>query len=319
MIRIDEFRKKMNGIFRKCGSARKLMGGLFRRWRREKKLLYGYTWRLRSVGRGVTSNKAAQYLTEHQRGLVFITGSGRSGTQLVWELLKKTGRVTVHHEPNFSEDVATMDLLRRDSKKAKKYWRYFRNREVYKRWIQDPENLYAEVNGTIRYQLPAIRELYPQAYSILLVRDGRDVIRSIMGLPQFYNRASRGAFALGPLSGDKYLARWGNMSRFEKVCWSWMETNQFLMQWIPENRIIKLETIVSDWSYFDQFLSRELKISMGYEQWRSVVMRLSRNATKSKDSRGLYRFSAWEGWTEWEKSKFKEICGSTMEKLGYTI
>lgn len=283
--------------------------------RREARLTWGRAWHLRSklIPRSV-KQKAAGYLEENQENLVFVLGSGRSGTQLISDLLDQAGMAAVFHEPNFNEDVGTMDIQRRDEDLAERYWREFRSVKVYRRWMAAPgATIYGEVNGTIRYQAPAIKKLYPKAKMLLMVRDGRGVVRSVMGWPQFYNPGSKGAYALEPLPGDPYLAEWHSMSRFEKMCWSWRDTNEFLMRWIPESHWLRLEWITSDFDYLTKHFSRNVGVETSIEKWQSIVSRKSHNASRE------YGFPAWEEWTTEQKESFVRICGGTMRRLGYQI
>lgn len=246
--------------------------------------------------------------------MIFITGSGRSGTQLLSDLLNSTGSAKVFHEPNFWEDVGTMDSLRKDAELSVRYWEDFRSLEVYRRWTEKPKtHFYCEVNGTIRYQVPAIKKIYPNSKMLMVARDGRGVVRSVMGWSQFYGPGSKGEHALSPLPNDRYFAEWSQMSRFEKICWSWNDTHEFLMRQIPDDHRLQLERLTSDFDYFTERFSKYIGIEIPYDGWVAIVSKKSRNATKE------YAFPEWEGWSEEQKKGFIRICGQTMSKLGYVI
>lgn len=241
-------------------------------------------------------------------------GSGRSGTQLITDLLDRSGKAVVFHEPNFNEDVGTMDILRRDLQQAVRYWQEYRAVELYQRWINAPEGMmYGEVNGTIRYQTPAIKQLFPKAKIVLMTRDGRGVVRSIMGWKAFYSPHSKGAYALEPLPGDPFLQQWPQMCRFEKMCWGWRDTYELLMQYIPETHWLTLEKSTTDFDYFNQRFLQNVGLDVPYEVWQQRVTRKSNNASKQ------YGFPAWNDWSEEQKQQFIHICGATMHKLGYSL
>lgn len=277
--------------------------------------LWGKAWRLRArLILPSARDQARIFLSEHQDKMIFITGTGRSGTQLLSDLLAATGSARVFHEPNFLEDVGTMDAIRRDPELAVRYWKEFRSQEVYRRWMEAPHlPYYSEVNGTIRYQIPAIKTIYPDSKLLMVGRDGRGVIRSVMGWPQFYGPGSKGAYALSPLPRDPYLEEWPRMSRFEKVCWSWNDTHEFLMRQIPENHRLQLEQLTRDYEYFAESFSQYIGIEIPYEVWNGVVSIRSRNATRE------YGFPEWKDWTDEQKKAFVRICGETMSKLGYAM
>lgn len=283
--------------------------------RLEVSLAWGRTWRVRSkFGSSVAKKTANKFLGDNQERLLFVTGSGRSGTQLISDLLNKSGVSSVFHEPNFKEDVGTMDQLRRNQNLAELYWREFRGLEVYRRWISNPQaHAYGEVNGTIRYQVPAIKHLYPKAKLFLMVRDGRGVVRSVMGMPQFYRPGSKGAFALSPLQNDPIIEEWDGMSRFEKMCWSWRESNEFLMEYIPASHWLQLERVTTDYDYFTRHLSNNIDMQIPYKIWEATVSNRSRNASAA------YKYPSWEDWSCDQKRVYVRICGETMAKFGYEI
>lgn len=281
---------------------------------RQVSLLRGHAWKLRSMI--ISSDlryEANDFLEKNQERLFFIVGSGRSGTQLISDLLAVPKQTVVFHEPNFREDVVTMESLRQNTDLAIQYWQSYRSIEVYKRWLKAGVRYYGEVNGTIRYQTPAIKGLYPRASFLLMSRDGRGVVRSVMGWHQFYGNNSKGAYALSPLEGDEYFDCWSGMSRFEKVCWLWRETNEFLMQYVPSNRWVQLERITRDYDYFADKVLGSVALDIPQTKWAARVAMKSQNASQ------YYGFPSWESWTKEQQESFMKICGSTMTKLGYEV
>ncbi len=106
------------------------------RFKQRANILWGQAWWLRShlVSQSIKDH-AHTFLSENQNEMVFIMASGRSGTQLLSDLLDSSGKAKVFHEPNFWEDVGTMDTFRRNTELAERYWKDFRSLEVYKRSI----------------------------------------------------------------------------------------------------------------------------------------------------------------------------------------
>ncbi len=284
-------------------------------FRRKIGFAWGRAWPLRSIMIPKSlKREAMEYLKENQHRLLFVMGSGRSGTQLISDLLDASGKAIVFHEPNFHEDVGTMDILRRDPVQALRYWQEFRSVELYRRWKNAPVvMMYGEVNGTIRYQVQAIRQLFPEARMVLMTRDGRGVVRSVIGWPQFYGPRSKGAFALEPLPGDPFEVEWPEMSRFEKICWGWQDTYELLMRHIPPTHWLTLEQSTSDFDYFDRQFTQNVGLSISRELWKQHTTSKSRNSTK------VYGFPSWEEWTAKQQEAFIRICGPTMNKLGYRL
>lgn len=276
---------------------------------------WGRSWKVRSalIPSKILS-EAEKELEKHQESMFFMLGNGRSGTQLISTLLNSIPNCKVFHEPDFREDVGTMESLRKNPEEAIEYWKKFRCRRIHKRWKSKPGyKYYGEVNGTIRYQARAIQHLFPRSVIFHLVRDGRDYVRSVMGMPEFYNDGSKGAFALEPLPGDPYYDAWNGMSRFEKVCWSWREANQNLSEIVPPHRVIKLERIAKDYEYTKNIFNRELGILIPLQTWQETTNRKSSNSSRK------YDFQSWRDWPRSQLDTFNEICGDMMEKLGYTL
>jgi len=288
---------------------------LIRVTRRSIKQHWARSWRLRGK---LTSQAlkcdANEYLKASQERLLFILGNGRSGTQLISSLLDGTEETLIFHEPDFDADVATMDALRQNVELAEAYWREFRSVRVFQRWMAGGrERIYGEVNGTIRYQAPAIRRLYPRSTMLLLARDGRGVVRSIMGWPHFYGPGSEGAYALAPLPDDPFFEEWPSMSRFERICWSWRDGNEFVMRSVPECDWIQVERITSDFDYFKEHVVTRTGVEIAYEAWLRVVSARSKNASSA------YAFPAWNDWDRAQRTAFVRICGDTMTRLGYEL
>lgn len=276
---------------------------------------WGLAWPLRSrfIAAG-ERNEAVSFLERRQEQMVFVLGAGRSGTQWLCDLLRSAVSPAIYHEPNFREDVATMDTLRRDPSLAQRYWREYRAVEVYRRWRAQPHaSHYGEVNGTIRYQAPAIRALYPRAQSFLLARDGRSFVRSVMGYPEFYGTSPYPAYALEPLPGDRLHDEWPALDRFERVCWAWKDTYEFLIASSPPRQWLLLERLVSDYDYFQSRLSAAIGVAISPDTWRGGSARRSRNCTAE------YAFPAWEDWGRERQAAFGRICGDTMSRLGYAL
>lgn len=279
------------------------------------RLALGRGWKLRSFFTSPTvAFQASDYVDANQERLLFLLGYGRSGTQLLSGLLGKIDRVTSFHEPDFWEDIANFTDFKLDSKLAIEYLAKYRSIQIYKRWISKGEDaFYCESTGTIRYLAPVIAECYPKANLFLVSRDGRGVVRSMMGWGQFYGESSKGAYALEPEMGDPFFDQWPGMSRFERLCWSWQDTYNILMEAIPEVRWLRLEQLTTDYDYFSENLTGPVGLDLSYEQWHKVVSVKSINASQT------YEFPTWGEWSLEEQQAFIRICGDTMSRLGYSI
>ena len=207
-----------------------------------------------------------------------------------------------------------MDTFRKHPERAMGFWSDFRSVAIYRRWrAAKNKTHYAEVTGTLRYHVSTIQKIFPSCPLYLLSRDGRGVVRSIMGWPEFYGPGSRGAYALSPLPGDICHMRWASMSRFERICWAWRDANECVMQAVPQVSWIQLERLSASFQYAHDIFLQPAGIDMNYDTFNRCV------STKSPNSSREYRFPAWKDWTHKQQHQFRDICGNTMTRLGYDV
>ena len=111
--------------------------------------------------------------------LFFVLGMGRSGTSFFANLLDSDPHSYVVHEPVQRDFSAYQDAFH-SPEKADLYIRRFRGKEMFLRASGRGVSTYGEVNSTMRRHVHALRRIFPNARYLHLVRDGRDVVRSMM-------------------------------------------------------------------------------------------------------------------------------------------
>ncbi len=188
------------------------------------------------------------------------------------------------------------------------YLKNFRRAEIYYRLCRAGDfQVYGEINPFLRRHVRALREVFPEAKFFHLVRDGREVVRSIMSRGTFSEQEPI-AEMIRPTEDSPYFSRWEKMSRFAKVCWLWQEDNRLLR--ITINQTVQLEKIISDYCYFKENLLDYLKLDISEKVWRRYV-RNRRNPSPE------YKFPEYSQWSSEQKEIFWEICGSEMKANGY--
>ena len=236
----------------------------------------------------------------------FILSIGRSGTKWLADILSKSPRAYVVHEP-FIEAIPHQEAFN-DPRKAEEYILKFRKKEIYLRVHTLDIDIYGEVNSFLRRHREALKKAFPNATILHLVRDGRAVVRSM------YSRETLMAGAydtkyIRPKPGDRFFDKWDTMSRFEKLCWYWTVENQYLYE-CCNGRVIQFEKIIADYEYFRERVLEPLGLSIPKEVWEKEVQR-------SKNVSLQYKLPHWKEWDTWMKERFWEICGEVMRKLGY--
>lgn len=244
--------------------------------------------------------------------LFFILGSGRSGTYWLSNLLNQNKNTVVFHEPDFSADCEVMSMASQhpEGSATLEYNHQFRKYRIARRIKQNSADIYGEVTGTLRHHCFALKTVFPKAEFMMLCRDGRDVIRSVMPWAH-YTKGSTGAYNIEPVKGQRYFEQWKSMSRFEKMCWEWDHSYRILLACIPPHRIVHFERMTSEYDYFLGKIVNVVGILVKQEKWGIQFNTKEKNATQ------YFTYPHWKDWAVQEKNAFDRICGETMNRLGY--
>lgn len=242
------------------------------------------------------------------KNIFFILAIGRSGTKFLADLLSKAPGAYVVHEPVRADFLAYQRAFHSEEE-AMKYIQVFRKREIYLRCRDRKINTYGEVNSALRRHCNALKHAFPKAVFIHLIRDGRDVLRSMMSRKTMTSEDPNTRL-IYPVDGDPYRDSWPKMTRFERLCWYWQVENQYLRKYIAKT--IRLEELVSSYDYFKRELLDPLGLQLSEEVWQKAA-ESPKNVTENY---------AIPHWSEWPRSKldaFLGICGEEMEANGYQI
>lgn len=240
------------------------------------------------------------------RKMFFMLGMGRSGSMFLAKCLNKYTDAIVYHEHRRDRDACVQAYWSEEA--ARRYLRY---RGLVIRYRTKFRNVpvYGEVNSYLRYHVDALRLAWnPVIFH--LVRDGRDVVRSIMNRKAYTSADSKHTGRITPKEGDFMLAGWESRDRFEKVCWYWADTNRHLLD--KGATLVRFEDAKGSFEYFRQRLLDPLRLEMEEAIWRREKDR-PRNVNLS------YSFPAWEDWNEGQRLTFERVCGPVMRDMGYEI
>jgi hypothetical protein len=238
----------------------------------------------------------------------FILGFGRSGTAFMADFLNQADGVYVYHEPVLEDFYAHLKA-HYNPKSAEKYMLGFRKKEIYTRMRHISSGIYGETNGNLRCHANAIKNAFPNAPLLHLVRDGRDVVRSHMSRRTMTVK-NPFSVSMHPMESDPWRIRWSEMDRFARICWYWQEENRRLRNSI--GRIVQFEKILSSYEYFQREVLEPCGIYIEKKVWETTV-NTPRNTT------GEFSMPKWDQWTSEQQKKFREICGEEMEKCGYSF
>ncbi len=171
--------------------------------------------------------------------------------------------------------------------------------------------------------LPVLPDAFARVKVVVVYRDPRDWVRSIMNWGTFYGprdwvgRLGLGRLLPGTIGDREAAARWPRMSRFERVCWAWTAINRTLREGaarLPSSLCCRYEAL---------FL----------EQDRELQQRLLEYVSDFGDRRFPYHyepgefrqrvhgssggFPPWQQWSPQQAALLQRHCGELMELLGY--
>lgn len=257
----------------------------------------------------------------------FILSQGRTGTKFLSNLLNDVDGLCVQHEPW----EADSDIL---------FYSYAGQfDEVVDQMLSNrfktltselSKNVnYGECNSYLRYNGSWLKENL-NAQLIYTCRDGRDYVRSAYQRALYTDYEQQ--LSIVPKTENPYAKRWNNLTRFEKICWYWAETNRHLHSESAGN-VLQVEKILTDYDYFNQHINNTLGISISKEVWHKSVAKPENSSTRLSNIKRKVRVKIkggqvkdiggtlpkYEGWSKEMVTAFDEICGSVMTDLGYSF
>ncbi len=256
----------------------------------------------------VVSNKKVVDEWYKNKKIFFGLGVIRSGTTFLSHFLNETiNNAEVKHEA-IPEDFWAYAKAFNNNKEALKYVN-FRYYEIYCRMHKKQIEVYGEINPFLRRHVLPLKDVFYFALFFHIVRDGRDVVRSIMSKSNLSKKDPIQKFIL-PSAKDKWQKKWSSMSRFEKVCWWWQAENKYLRENI--GHIVQFEKLIRDYDYFQKNILDYLDLKIPKEKWQEYINQIT-NRTKK------FSFPHWTNWTKKQMNVFNKICGEEMLKCGYDL
>jgi Sulfotransferase family len=255
---------------------------------------------------GVTDERIDDWL--NNTTIFFLLGLGRSGTEFFAKLLNKANHTIVYHEPVI-EDFSALVKAHQSQKDALTYMKKFRKKAIYILGKKEGVKIYGESNSNLRFHAKALKSTIPNVKIIHVVRDGRDVVRSIMAQKHYLND-EKGHYNIIPASDDPLFTEWHGLSRFEKICWLWADANRKVCEFA--DKTLNFEKLIGDYSYFKENIVDYLGIEISEDCWKGEVNR-PKNITKKH---------SMPHWTEWEDevtNMFWRICKDEMYHYGYVL
>lgn len=242
------------------------------------------------------------------KNIFFVLAIGRSGTKFLAELLNKAPGAYVVHEP-VRDDFQAHQRAFHSEEEARNYIHRFRKKEIYLRARNADIHTYGEVNGILRRHCLVLKEAFPNAKFIHLIRDGRDVVRSMMSRNTMKAEDPNTKF-IYPKRRNPWTNKWPEMTRFEKLCWYWAVENRYLRKQIE--KAVQLEKLVSSYDYFNAELLEPLGLKIPQRIWEKT-------ASTPKNVTDEHVIPHWSNWDYEIMQKFNALCDEEMIRNGYEL
>jgi Sulfotransferase domain len=253
---------------------------------------------------------------------VFVAALPKSGTTLVAGLLARIDNLSGQHEYIGREPERLRGPFLQLS------WHVGRPYAVpylrrFKHFVEDEfeDEYFSDVGAALQRSVPYLEEVFDPVAIFHLVRDPRDVVRSL------YTHRSEDSDRDRPLlpMTEPEVERWLDGDKFTHICMQWTETTKLLAsQGTP---LVRLEQLVSDYDYVRERMLEPAGLELSRESWQEHVgepvnampSRMYRFARAKLKGRGYvpYRLPPYEEWPEERRREFLDICGETMASVGY--
>ena len=172
----------------------------------------------------------------------FVLSTGRCGTALLTKIFEKHSNVDVHHEP-IPELVYYSKFAYENHKNLSNEIKYLVDAARYDQ-IRNAfllKKTFIETNNRITFFAYQLKELYPKANFIHLIRNPISFIKSGMARNWYTgkNPHDEGHIVMNTDTWNKY-------SQTEKIAWLWNETNQFIEEFKQQTEPERTLTVFAE-------------------------------------------------------------------------
>jgi hypothetical protein len=236
--------------------------------------------------------------------MYFVLSTGRAGSRTIATALNQIpGTVCLHHpEPELAAEATAFHVGEIPGDELAQILRETRQPMV-------DGKVYGEVNLQHTLLFPILREVFPEAQYVWLIRDGRDSVASMYyrgWYDEVYPRQGptwRKARLHGDRTGDFSSEEWAALTRFEKCCWCWSKYNRLI-----ETHLADLDDSLKTKVRLDRLTSAipRLQKFLGLAEQGKVVVEQLNTARQP--------VSYWSRWTSTQRGAFERFCGEDMDR-----
>ena len=235
----------------------------------------------------------------------FVLSTGRSGTLLLNNVLAFSPNASPLHEPVpelYRPSRLAYEKISHSPKIFREVFKSAREEYILKAARQD--KVYIETNNQCTFFAPVIRDIFPNAIFIHLVRHPGSFVRSGIRRKWYTGEHSHDIGRIVPLNGE-LKENWETLSLIEKNAWLWNETNKFIEDFKkdlpPESCLyVKAEQLFKDIK-----ITEKIYNFIGLEEFNrkkvAKAIRKPANVQKKGD------FPPYKNWPQADKERLKKM------------
>ena len=271
--------------------------------------------------------------------IFFIIGCARSGTTALVKMLNTSQNATVFVEQQPNLCIEARNLYRGILRDPRQVIGEAKLEPIQK--VLSSGLKYGDKNPNYLPFVPYIAELWDCKF-LFPVRDGREVVRSLMDWHDFYNQkfSHSGVFAmkeddpnsptdspeqdwwdysrLRPNPGNPYFEEWQRLSRFEKCAWYWANFNKKALELFSQ--LDNQRWLLVDMKSLDRFKMKDVFDFLGLDGFNAnrIGEMINARINSLQERAGLPdKFPSWTDWTQEQRDAFDRIAGEMMESVVY--
>ncbi len=246
----------------------------------------------------------------------FVLSTGRSGTRLLTDILLSAPDAMPLHEPR-PELYRPSRLAYEQLKDQPEIFReVFKSaREEYLLKAIQQEKIYVETNNQCTFFAPIIRDIFPKAIFIHIVRHPGAFVRSGIRRKWYSGSHSHDIGRIEPLT-EPLKAQWPAFSLIEKNGWLWNETNQYIEDFkssIPAEICL---TVKAEDLFANPEASKQIFTFLTLNGFQESLVRKMLRKPVNPQRKG--NFPKYSDWTAEDKTALKQVC-PLAEKYGYQL
>ncbi len=245
----------------------------------------------------------------------FVLSTGRCGTMLLNKLLLLSPNAFAVHRPEpelLRPSKFAYENIKNQPDVLAQIFKACREELVFRAVQRD--KVYIETNNRITFFGPVIRNVFPNAVFIHLVRHPADFVRSGMRRQWYSGSHTHDVGRITPMTGPVKKA-WVKLSRIEKIGWLWNETNAFIESFTAKLDNSQYVFVRAEELFGDAAVIEKIYDFCGLENFhRNSVKRLLKKPV-NRQKRGS--FPAYDDWPESMQLQLQRIA-PLMGKYGYT-